>query len=388
MENKKDIILGILLIVIVALSGALGFLLIFPPSQIKEPTLLRGLPDDWSGAPNSAYFTLYNKTDTVKITLKNILDGVELAIEQEEDTSGAMINEYKDIIYYDTFFHEGFGLYITGVDILSVLEKFDTNFALNLSFISKRNTKGAVETLQLSSADIIKHMYAGEEEPIILAIAANKTWLADSPIGDICGNFSIFGQNMPNSLTNLDRIEVIDSWRIKINVNGNFEKYIYPSDITTNPTVESYSYERNDWWDFDRKYWGKTLASIIAGTSAAGKNYEVRIWSVDGYASPRPYGSKKEPPYSRNDVEQGIDPPWTDADLVNESGVPLPDPGNKLMTLVYKHQEFGETGQNVTDPVWPYPKACGYHRGPFYLVVPGRVRDVFAKWINRIEISY
>jgi hypothetical protein len=376
------------LIAVVSLSGALGFFLIVPPNQTKEPTLLKGLPDDWNGAPNSAFFTLNNGTDFIKITLKDILDGLKLTIEQEEDTSGANINEYKDLIYYDTFFHEGFGLYITGVDILSVLEKFDTNFALNMSFVSKRNVKGSIETLQLSSENIVKHMLTGEEEPIILAIAANKTWLADSPIGDLCGNFSIFGENMPNSLTNLERIDVIDSWEIKVNVNGKKEYSITPSNIKLNHIVANYSYERDDWWDFDRQYWGRTLKEIISHTSAAGKNYNVRIWSVDGFASPRPYGQKSEPPYNRTDVEEGIETPWSQSDLVNESEVPLPDPGNKLMTIVYKHQEFGESGQNVSDPVWPQPEVCGIHRGPFYLIVPGRPRDVYVKWINRIEITY
>ncbi len=385
--EKKDVIIGILLVVVVGLAGTLGFFLIIPLSQPIEPTLLRGLPDDWNTAPESAFFTLNNQTDSVKITLKDILDGVKLTIEQEEDTSGAMINEYKDVIYYENFFHEEFGLYITGVDILSVLEKFDTNFALNLTFISKTNDKGSYETLHLSTDTIIKHMLADEQEPIILAIAANKTWLADSPIGNICGDFSIFGKNMANSLTNLDRIEVIDSWKVNVEVNGKVEYSITPGNMMLNEVTNKYSYGRSDWWDFDRQYWGRKIKEIVSHTSAYGKDYELRVWSVDGFASPRPYGQKAERPYNKTDVEQGIDPSWNSNDLINETSVPLPDT-ELLMALVYKQQEFGETGQNVTDPIWPYSKICGYHRGPFYLIVPGRVRDVYVKWVNRIEITY
>ena len=58
------------------------------------------------------------------------------------------------------------------------------------------------------------------------------------------------------------------------------------------------------------------------------------------------------------------------------------------MNLVYKDREFGETWGGVTDPFWPYARYCGYHRGPFYLIVPGRPRDAYIKYIYKIAVSY
>jgi len=131
MENK-DKIIGILLIAIVGLAGGLGFVLII--SQL--PNDGTGLPDDWSTAPNSAYFMLYNQTGaSLTVTLKDILDGVSLAYE-EQNAGGSEINEYKKVIYPYTFLEPSSGLYVTGVDILDVLEAYDTNFGWDLKFTS------------------------------------------------------------------------------------------------------------------------------------------------------------------------------------------------------------------------------------------------------------
>ena len=101
--DKKTIAIGVLLITIVGLAGGLGFVIIAGPSLFgpvpEGPTNLFGLPDDWSSAPNSSYFMLYNQTGaSIQVTLKDILDGVALALE-EQAAGGPEINEYKDIIY-------------------------------------------------------------------------------------------------------------------------------------------------------------------------------------------------------------------------------------------------------------------------------------------------
>lgn len=385
---RKDYIIGILLIITAGLAGGLGYvsLLAFTPQvcpTCPEPQMW-GLPDNWSAAPNSTFFFLDNGTDLIKITLGDILEGVSLAIEEQENPSGSYINEYKKTIYPYTIQDPASGLYFTGVDILDILEKYDTNFAYNMSFISTKTPEGfpVVRTLNMSTGDIITKMYEGDEEPIIIALAVNKGWITESPFG----NFTIVGKNMEEKLLNLERIEVLDSWKVEIRINGTLEMIIDPSNMTKGASSHHYKYYRNDWWDFDRQYWGRNISEIISHTSAAGKNYTLRAWSVDGWACPRPFGGKVEPEFNNTDVESGIIPPWIGHDLINETNVPLPET-NLLMSLVYADQEFGETGQGLTDPVWPYRRMCGYNRGPFYLIVPGRPRDVYISHVNLIDIT-
>ena len=124
--EKKEIILGILLIAVVGLGGGLGYVIIAGPTLFgpptEGPTNLFGLPDDWSSAPNASYFMLYNQTGaSITVTLEDILDGVALALE-EQAAGGPEINEYKDIIYPYTFLDPVSGYYITGVDLLDILE--------------------------------------------------------------------------------------------------------------------------------------------------------------------------------------------------------------------------------------------------------------------------
>jgi hypothetical protein len=57
------------------------------------------------------------------------------------------------------------------------------------------------------------------------------------------------------------------------------------------------------------------------------------------------------------------------------------------MALVFADQEFGESGQGITDPIWPYRRMCGYNRGPFYLIVPDRPRETYLSHVSTIEIT-
>ncbi|MFX1570161.1 MAG: hypothetical protein ACFFCV_17525 [Promethearchaeota archaeon] len=392
--DKKDIIIGVLLIGIVGVSGGLGYLFIAgpeifgPPSE--GPTDLFGLPDDWSTAPNASYFMLYNQTGaSIKVTLKDILDGVALALE-EQAAGGPEINEYKDIIYPYTFLDPGTGLYITGVDLLDILEKYDTNFGWDLTITSSYG-----HTLELTTGDIISRMYHGDEDPIIVAIAANKKWLGESPLGPNWGNFSFIGKQFPSAIYDLSQVEVMSNWTVEVVVNGTVEYTIDPTNMKLNEYDDEYNYDRDDWWDFHRHYWARNISEIISHTSAAGLNYTVRFWSADEWATPWPFGGKKEPRYTNTDIEKGITPPYpqwangylnTTADLINETLVPMPE-SDLLMALVYADQELGESGQGITDPIWPYRRICGYHRGPFYILIPGRPRNTYLSHVVSIEIT-
>jgi len=384
MENK-DIILGILLIAVVGLGGGLGFVIIAGPSLFgppaEEPTNLFGLPDDWSTAPNSSYFMFYNQTGaSIQVTLEDILDGVALALEEQE-AGGPMINEYKKIIYPYTFLEPSSGLYVTGVDVLDILEAYDTNFGWDIEFVSSYG-----HTVNMTTGDIISKMYEGNEESVIIAIAANKKWLAESPLGPNWGDFALVGELMTTAIYDLESVTVGTNWKVEVVINGTTEFVIDPSNMILNGYDDTYHYDRDDWWSFNRHYWGRNISEIISHTSAGTLNYTVRLWSVDGYASPRPFGSKKEYRFNNTEIEDGIAPPRETWDLINETSVPLPDT-NLLMSLVYADQEYGEMGQGITDLVWPYRRMCGYHRGPFYLLVPDRPRDTYLSHVIQIDIT-
>jgi hypothetical protein len=377
--KKRDLIIGISLIIIVGVSGSIGLVFILnQPSQTES----RGLPKNWDNAPISASFVLNNGTDFIHVTLGDILEGIQLAIQEEQDTSGANINEYKDVIYYYTFYDQALSSYITGVDILDVLEKFDTNFAYNISFESYDGGN-----VSISSGQIIQKMYEGVQDPLIVAIAADGKWLADSSLGLQYGNFSLLGKNWNVQLKNIKEVDVLSNWTVSVMVNGLKEYEVNPSNMRINEFTANYSYNRSDWWNYDRQYWGRNISEIVSLTSASGKNYTIRFYAMDGAVSPSPMYRA----YNRTDVEIGIVPPWVDEDKINgtlyTAPVPMPK-SNLLMNLVYKDQEFGETGGTVTDPIWPYARDCGYHRGPFYVVVPGRPRDAYIKYVYKIEISY
>jgi hypothetical protein len=335
--KKKDIYIGISLIAIVAIAGGIGLVFILNQPKSQEEGY-KGLPADWSTAPNDAYFMLDNQTNTIKITLSDILEGVQLAIEEDEDSSGARINEYKDVIYCYQFYYDDH--LVTGVDLLDVLEKFDTFYANEMNLTAK----GQAEQEQVSSQDIVKKMYKGPEDPLVIVIAADNKWLADSPLGTTYGNFSIIGKNWNVECLNLEKVTVLDNWTVSVQVDGVDEYEITPQNMNLNEFTANYSYNRFDDWTYNRQYWGRNVSEIISHTSANGKNYTLRIYAIDGVISP----SEGSSPYDQLDVEDGITPPFIAADRVNKTlddltGVPLPNT-DLLMCLIHKQRELGETG--------------------------------------------
>ena len=378
--KKKDIYIGIGMIATIAIAGGLGLFFILNPPQESEDGY-KGLPADWSTAPSDAYFTIDNQTDTIKVTLADILEGIELAIEEDDDKSGSRINEYKDVIFCYQFYHNGY--LVTGVDLLDVLEKFDTFYANNMNLTAK----GQTEEEQVSTQQIVQKMYKGPEDPLIIAIAAENKWLAESPLGTTYGNFSIIGDDWNVECLNLQKITVLDSWTVSVKVDGLEELKINPLNMTNNEFTANYSYDRFDDWNYNRQYWGRNLSEIISHTSASGKNYTLKLHAIDGVVSP----TEDHDPYDQFDVEAGIEPPYVPEDRINKTmedlfGVPLPDT-DLLMCLVYKQREWGEYGFGVTDPVWPYPRKLGYDSGPFSLVVPGRPRSQYVKYLYLINIT-
>ena len=392
--EKKDTLIGILLIGIVGVSGGLGYLLIAGPeifgSASEGPINLLGIPDDWSSAPNASYFIIYNQTGaSIQVTLEDILDGVALAIEEQE-AGGPGINEYKDIIYPYTFQDPVSGYYLTGVDLLDILEKYDTGLGWDLTITSSYGY-----SLEITTGEIISKMYHGSEDPIIVVIAANKEWLGESPLAPSWGNFTFIGKQFPSVVYDINEVKVMSNWTVDVVVDGLIEYTVDLNNMNLNEYDDEYHYDRDDWWDFHRHYWGRNISEILSHTTAAGKNYTVRFWSADDWANPWPYGGKKELRYNNTHIEEGITPPYpqwangylnTTADLINVTQVPMTET-DLLMALIYADQELGESGQGITDPIWPYKRTCGYQRGPFYVIIPGRPRNTYLSHIVRLEVT-
>jgi len=266
------------------------------------------------------------------------------------------------------------------------LEKYDTNFGWDLEIISNYG-----HTLEITTGDIIATMYEGDKNPIIVAIAANKKWLGESPLAPFWGNFSFLGKQFPSIIYDLKSVEVMSNWTVEVSVNGTVEYTIDMNNMKENEYDDIYHYDRDDWWNFNRHYWGRNISEIISHTLAFGLNYTVEFIATDGFATPWPFGSKKEPLYNNTHIEEGITPPYPKLsggtnDLINITEVPMLK-SDLLMALVYADQEFGETGQGITDPIWPYRRICGYHRGPFYVIIPGRPKNNYLGYVTQIKIT-
>ena len=404
----KEATIGILIIAVVVLAGFTGFMMINPQIEdsedckdckecedtTTEPTFLYGLPDDWSTAPNSSSIIVYNTTDTVTIKMEEILDYVARGMELSEHE-----NEWEDRLELYTVKDTQSGLWITGVDVLEVMDIFGTRFAGELEFVSHKDSFDQRETLNTSAYAITAKFYE-EEEPVILGLAANKTWLAESPIGDTCGNFSIFGKNMEVSCKNLEYVNVKSNWTIKVYVNGVLNLTLSPYNLTrlNSPrlTVKNYSYIDTGYYNYNRTYWGVNLSDIVEYTGADVHDFAVRVVASDGWKAPHPY---KEIPYNKTEVMEHLANNGTNivgnhVDYVNGTeknddvyGVPMPATDLR-MCLVFADRELGEGVYADPDPKWPYRKYLGYSGGPYQLVVPGRIKANYLSYIESIEITY
>ena len=394
----KDAVLGVLLIAVVGLSGGLGFVIIANPFGTQTTTTqspevsLYGLPDDWSIAPNSSYFTLNNGTDTLTIYLSDILEGAKVYLDGCED--------WEKCIAVQTVKDDLSGLWITGVDVLDVLAYYDTNFAGDMIFTSKEDSYGATEILNTSAYDLVGKMYE-DAEPVIIGIAANKTWLEASPIGSQCGNFSIFGQNMETSCKRLDTIEVLNNWTIDVIVNGVLNITLGPENLTNGVNPINYSYIDTGWYNYNRTYWGTNISDIISYTGVdAYANFEVQFVASDGYKLPDPYSYRSpEALYNKTEVMEHLPHDGSHVialgnhtDNVNGTGK---DPSDGVpmaatdlrMCLVFADQELGEGQYGNPDPAWPYRRYGGYRGGPYRLVVPGRIKARYLAHIKEIKIT-
>jgi hypothetical protein len=389
--DKKDAIIGILAIVAVGLGGGLGYVIVANPFAQETPTLPnepvynQGLPEDWSTAPNASSFTIYDVNGGEHVvTLGDILEGVQMYLDDPE-------SEWKEFNALKTIQDPITGQYVTGVNILDILEREGIYFAGDLEFSTEDSG-----TMQINTADIIAKSYAKKGATFfVLVLAINQTWLQDSPYYATMGNFTIMGQDPNDNFYNFNEVTVMNNWTVAVKVNGVTELILDAWNLTQNPFTAVYQFESTYKWAANRQYWGKNVSEIIGWTTAAAQpDYDVTFRSADGFVTPF---WKTEPPYNKSEVVNGMYNngtnviPRSDDDYVNGTdtslGVPIPAT-DLLMNLAWKLQEFGETYDGIPGEVWPTPKILGYDSGPFTLQVPGRNRANYAKWVTEIIIEY
>lgn len=387
--KSKDIIIGALLIISVGLAGGLGFILItWEPKTTSSPTYLSGLPDDWSSAPNSSYLILNNQTHSdIRVYFADILEAIDTYQNSQPNAFETGL-EIKTIIDPDT------NIPITGFSITDLFDEYHTYFPGEINFLSEEDVYGQRNIFSTSASDILEKVEDGDET-LMIAIAANKQWLADSPLGDKFGNFTLIGEGMDARIYNLEQINVLSNWTLDIYLDDVLKLSLHPNNITDASYRYSYvySYDRFDDWNINRYYAGVNLSMLCDWVGLNDSvDFELKAWAADNFAAP--HGSSKKRGFNESEVYHGLEWDSTYWDYVNSTdpgdpGVPLPDVYDDLpIILAYELQILGEYDgtSTATNPPWPSKKMCGFAHGPYVLIVPGRVRSWQIKMINRIEI--
>jgi len=387
--KSKDIIIGVLLIISVGLAGGLGFILItWEPKTTSPPTYLSGLPDDWSSAPNSSYLILNNQTHSdIKVYFSDILEAIDTY-------QNSQPNAYETGLEIKTIIDPGTNIPITGFSITDLFDEYHTYFPGEINFLSEEDVYGQRNIFSTSASDILEKVEDGDET-LMIAIAANKQWLADSPLGNKFGNFTLIGEGMDARIYNLEQINVLSNWTLDIYLDDELKLSLQPNNITDASYKYNYvySYDRLDDWNLNRYFAGVNLSMLCDWMGLNDSiDFELKAWAADNFAAP--HGSSKKRGFTEIEVYHGLEWNSTYWDYVNSTdpsdpGVPLPDIYDNLpIILAYELQILGEYDgtSTATNPPWPSKKMCGFDHGPYVLIIPGRVRSWQIKMINRIEI--
>lgn len=415
--DTKTAVMGVFLIGIVAMAGWVGFLYVNPVTKIKKeteedteyiyvypPAEQYGIPSDWSDAPVDASFTIYNETgDALTVTLQDILDGVTLYNDEQTDpTIDRHTHKYEYMEVY-TVQDPISGKYFTGVDMLDVLESKYVFYSWDLRCESNQDE---ASDIYINTGDICWRM--DDDKPTIIAIAAEGKWLQDSSIGSQCGNFSIIGVDTA-PVYDLSEIVTENEWEVKIYVNDTLQPfrvnrtniedpynplgwtYSYDKEVEKYITLDGKEYNTGE-MTYNRTYWGLNMSYIVNQTSAKDYNFTLQAVSADGWGNiifnntdvhnglswPGPYSTSKKGanPTNNNGYTR-----------VNSSNIqPLPET-DKLMVLAYMEQKFYEYGLYGPDPEWEKGYIKSYHKGPFYLIIPGKTRNYYGGWVTEIRIT-
>lgn len=410
--DTKDFVIGVLLIGMVSLAGWIGFVYLNPPTKtIKKtdeetkyiyievpPTYDSGLPDDWSTAPNASKIILYNETgDAVEITLGQILDYVK-KYEETSDEKYWWEKRLKPLTVNDPS-----GIPITGVDLLDVLQVFDCNFASEIELVSHNDTASKV-TLDVAQICNIYGRLLGRQT--ILALAANKQWLQDSPLRERCGNFSVFSKDViigsgevESTCYNLESITVSKNWTITVKVynsdgSENQTLILNYDNITSSTTGPyHYEYENSAFWYFNRSYYGTNISQIVDYTEAKGTNYILNMTFSDGALQPKTIDYRKVYSsvnyFNYTDVEDGLANNGTHVvgnhvDLVNGT-IPMLKSDLKMCIVHQIKYGYEQNPAGYYNSPWGQYYNEGYP--PFKLIVPGTARSRFLNGLTEIIIT-
>jgi len=389
--KTKDIIIGLLIIIVTGLAGGLGFVVATwePKTTISPPTYLSGLPDDWSTAPNSTYLILNNQTHSnVKIYFKDILDAI--AVYENSQPSA-----YDTGIELMTIIDPETDIPITGFSITNLFDEYETFFPGDIEFASIADDFGQRNIFKTSASQLLEKLEDAEEN-IMIAIAANNQWLAESPLGEKFGNLTLVGEAMKARIYNLEQINVLSDWNLDIYLDGELKLSLDPTNIT-DPSYQSsltYKYDRSDDWSINRYYAGLNLSMLCNWVGLdESVNFELKARAADGWAAP--HGSGRRRGLTETEVYNGLEYDsyywdYVNETAINEDGVPLLDVYDDLpIILAYEIQILGEFDgeSSATNPEWPARKMCGFGHGPYVLIIPGRERSNQIKMINSIEID-
>lgn len=387
--KTKDVIIGILIIIATGLAGGLGFVVATwePKTTTSPPTYLSGLPDDWSSAPNSTYLILNNQSHSnFKIYFEDILKAIEVY-------ENAQASAYDTGIELMTIIDPETNIPITGFSITDLFDQYETYFPGDIEFASMEDDFGQRNVFSTSASQLLEKLEDAEEN-IMIAIAANQQWLADSPLGEKYGNFTLLGEAMDARIYNLEQINVLSDWTLDIYVDDVLELSLDPTNITdlSYKYGYNYTYDRSDDWGMNRYYAGLNLSMLCDWVGLNDSiDFELKARAADGWAAP--HGFRRG--LNQTEVYYGLD--WDSYywDYVNETvsepdGVPLPNIYDDLpIILAYEIQILGESdgASTATNPPWPAKKMCGFGHGPYVLIIPGRTRSNQIKMINSIEIT-
>ncbi|MFX1337704.1 MAG: hypothetical protein ACFFDK_03760 [Promethearchaeota archaeon] len=424
--DAKTAAIGILLIGVVAMAGWVGFLYVNPVTKTKtkeeektvyviqtktitEEAIRDGIPLNFSGLDFNSYITIYNETgDENRVYLSDILQGINLYWEQEDQPDYKRINEYKpEYMELNSVVDEVTGGVYTGVDLMDLLCFANCYYADNIS--CKGTSGGTNGYFNTTMQDVVyKSSRTGGRHPTIIAIAANDTFL---------DNFALVQGDSDQTVYDLQEIRALTEWEIEIYVNDVLQHFRINRTTIVDPNYPdgwTYGYFKepssaNGQYNYNRTYWGTNMSSLLdqcEDIDILSTNFNItEITLVDGV-----YGIEKLEwgpqnlnltyscglTFNNTDVRDGLDYPLKYG-VVNATETELPkitDPA-LIMVMAYKERRLSEYGVTrisgvflpTSEDPWDKGYRMKYGGGPFQLIIPGQTGNNYPKWVTRIYIT-
>ncbi len=353
MENKRNLVIGLVIVAIVAGSGITAIILLMPPAGNPPPeeSLLPTTP-----------------VPSVTLSVNDVVASEENSITLQEIVTMLQADESK--IRSWVYPIGTVNRTIVGFNPIDMLDQLGYWDAFNLLCIAGDAFSRTINTTDLylrDSAFTSDWML----DPIFIGIACDGQWFTDSPIQSVAnyGNFSIFGQTRTSAqrIKNLVTMNITQHWQVAVKVNGVTEFVIDRANVTVNEYTDRYSYSDNATGkSWDNTFTGRTVADIVNRTTAKDLSYNVTFLAADGWGTTWKY--------NKSEIQDGL-PPSTCAMIGTPPQVLGTD--GLLCTLYYK--------------IAPAAGTPSFNRladgGPFRAVVPGQTRNRYMKLVVEILIT-